>query len=190
MEERSGAHFVPSVPTERAWTSHDLRRFFNLVHHLKQRFAIVMIDLPPVLGLAETVRLVRAADTSVLVVRWGRTERQSVQLALDALRSANVSTIGVILNDVDLKSLRRRGYRDHNAVYSDKNLYRVAPPPQVAAASPASAPPAPSWMADAKSDAAFESSLPEAQRDEAVVAREQPHSTGSAITRWYDQYHG
>jgi polysaccharide biosynthesis transport protein len=190
VEERSGAHFVPSLPTERAWTTHDLRRFFNLVHHLKQRFAVVIIDLPPVMGLAETVRLVRAADSSVLIVRWGRTERQSVQCALEALRGASVSTIAVILNDVDLKALRRRGYRDRNAVYLDKNLYRVAPPPQVAAASPASAPPAPSWMADAKSDAAFESSLPEAQRDEAVVAREQPHSTGSAITRWYDQYHG
>jgi succinoglycan biosynthesis transport protein ExoP len=189
-EERSGAHFVPSVPTERAWTTHDLRRFFNLVHHLKQRFAVVMIDLPPVLGLAETVRLVRAADSSVLVVRWGRTERQSVQCALEALRSASVSTIAVILNDVDLKALRRRGYRDRNAVYLDKNLYRVAPPSEVAAASPASAPPTSSWMADAEPVAASESSPSETQRDEAAVAREQTHSTGSAITRWYDQYHG
>jgi Mrp family chromosome partitioning ATPase len=190
VEQRSGAHFVPSVPTELAWTSHDLRRFFNLVHHLKQRFAIVMIDLPPVLGLAETVRLVRAADSSVLVVRWGRTERQSVQLALDALRSASIPTIAVILNDINLKTLRRRGYRDHNAVYSDKNLYRVAPSPQVAAAPPASAPPASSSMADAKSDAASVSSPPEVRSGDAAVAREQKHSTGSAITRWYDQYHG
>jgi hypothetical protein len=150
-----------------------------------------MIDLPPVLGLAETVRLVRAADSSVLVVRWGRTERQSVQLALDALRSASIPTIAVILNDINLKTLRRRGYRDHNAVYSDKNLYRVAPSPQVAAAPPASAPPASSSsMAHAKSDAASESSPPAVRSGDAVVAREQTHSTGSAITRWYDQYHG
>lgn len=185
VEERSGAHFVASVPTERAWTSHDLRRFFNLVHHLKQRFAIVMIDLPPVLGLAETVRLVRAADSSILVVRWGRTERQSVQLALDALRSANVSTIAVILNDVDLKTLRRRGYRDHNAVYSDKNLYRVAPPYQVPAATPGSSP-----MTDAEPAAASGSSSPPTAQHRDVVPREQTDSTGSAITRWYDQYHG
>ena len=47
-----------------------------------------------------------------LVIRWGRTERQFVQFALDALRSASVSTISVILNDIDLKAQRRRGYRD------------------------------------------------------------------------------
>jgi hypothetical protein len=109
---------------------------------------------------------------------------------LEALRSASVSTIAVILNDVDLKALRRRGYRDRNAVYLDKNLYRVAPPSEVAAASPASAPPTSSWMADAEPVAASESSPSETQRDEAAVAREQTHSTGSAITRWYDQYHG
>ncbi len=127
VEERSGVHFVPSAPADVSWTSHDLQRFFKLVDYLKDRFAIVIIDLPPILGLAETIRLAMAADSIALVIRWGRTERQFVQFALDALRSASLSTIAVILNDIDLKTQRRRGYRDHTAVYTDKGLYRAAP---------------------------------------------------------------
>ena len=180
MENRSGIHFVPSAPIGTALTSQALGRFFNLVQHLKQRFAIVIVDLPPILGLAETIRLAMATDSLALVIRWGRTERQSVQFAFDTLRSASVSTIGVILNDVDLKTLRRRGYRDRTAVYTDKKLYRVEPGYQE------SATPLTLSAEAAKPHAASETSRPELQPDEATP-REQTHPAGSAIARWYDK---
>ena len=44
---------------------------------------------PEILGLAETIRLAMAADSIMLVIRWGRTERHVVQFALDALRPAS-----------------------------------------------------------------------------------------------------
>ncbi len=125
IEGSSGVHFVPGASSDIAWSTRDLRRFFEFIDYLKQRYALVIIDLPPVVGLAETIRLAPAADHIALVIRWGRTERQFVQFALDILRSASISMIAVILNDIDLKSQRRRGYRDHTQVYTDKGLYRV-----------------------------------------------------------------
>jgi len=95
IEERSGVRFVSSASSNFPWTSQDLQRFSSFVDYLKNRFTIVIIDLPPVLGLAETIRLAMAADKIALVIRWGRTERQFVQSALDALRSASVPTIAV-----------------------------------------------------------------------------------------------
>ena len=185
IEERSNVHLVPSVPGNVAWTSHDLRRFFNFVDYLKSRFALVIIDLPPVLGLAETIRLAMAADNIVLVIRWGRTERQLVQFALDALRSASASRIAVILNDIDLKSQRRRGYRDHSLVYTDKGLYRTVPGyRQPATQTPSSM----ASMAAAEPDAEPETDVPEPQADDR--SREGPRPTGSAIERWYEKYHG
>lgn len=127
LEERSGVHFVPSTPADISWTSNDLNRFSNFIAHLKNRFAIVIIDLPPVVGLADTIRLAMMTDSVALVIRWGRTERQFVQFALDTLRTASVSTIAVILNDIDLRALRRRGYRDHTVVYMDRGLYNTTP---------------------------------------------------------------
>ena len=184
IEERSGVHFVPSVPGDISWTTKDLQRFFNFVEYLRNRFAVVIIDLPPVLGLAETIRLAGAVDGVALVVRWGRTDRQHVQFALDALRTANISAIAVILNDIDLRAQRRRGYRDHSLVYTDKGLYRVAsgyrkPAPQDA--SPVTGP-NPATHFDAEEN--MEPQAPDAPS-------EQPHHTaGSAILGWYDKYRG
>jgi Mrp family chromosome partitioning ATPase len=136
--------------------------------------------LPPVVGLAETIRLAPAADHIALVIRWGRTERQFVQVALDVLRSASISMVAVILNDIDLKSQRRRGYRDHTLVYTDKALYRVEPNYREPA-TPASLP-----MAAAMQDAGSEANRPEPQRDDAH--RDRSRSAGSDIERLYDLY--
>jgi polysaccharide biosynthesis transport protein len=182
-EKRSGVHFVPSAPIGTALTSQALGRFFNLIQHLKQRFAIVIIDLPPILGLAETIRLAMAADSLALVIRWGRTERQSVQFALDTLRSASVSTIGVILNDIDLKALRRRGYRDHTAMYTDKKLYRIEPDYRE-----------PVTPATLSAQAAQTDAHPDNNPSEVQLGISEPSEgmrpAGSAIARWYDKYRG
>jgi polysaccharide biosynthesis transport protein len=182
IEERSGVHFVPSAPADFSWTSHDLQRFFNLIDYLKDRFAVVIIDLPPVLGLAETIRLAMAADSMALVIRWGRTERQFVQVALDALRSASVPTIAVILNDVDLKAQRRRGYRDSSVVYTDKRLYRA----ERGYREPARRASLP--MAAVKPDAHSDTNRSELQPDD--THRDRPRPAGSDIERLYDRYHG
>jgi len=180
IEQRSGVHFVPSAPTNFSWTSQDLQRFFHFVDYLKDQFAIVIIDLPPILGLAETIRLAMAADSVAMVIRWGRTERQFVQFALDALRGASVSTIAVILNDIDLKAQQRRGYRDHTVVYTDKGLYRAAPGYREPAAR-TSLP-----MAAAEPDAYPESRGPEQQpRD---PPRVRPRHARSDIEELYNRY--
>jgi Mrp family chromosome partitioning ATPase len=180
IEGRSGLHFVPGASSDIAWSTRDLRRFFEFIDYLKHRHALVIIDLPPVVGLAETIRLAPAADHIALIIRWGRTERQFVQFALDVLRTTSISMVAVILNDIDLKFQRRRGYRDHTQVYTDKGLYRLEPKyrePET----PASLP-----VAAARQDV-----RPEANRSEPNWHdrhRERPASTGSDIERLYDRY--
>jgi succinoglycan biosynthesis transport protein ExoP len=186
IEERSGVHFVASAPTNAPWTNQEFQRFFNLIDYLKNRFALVIVDLPPILGLAETIRLAMAVDSLAFVVRWGRTERHLVQSALESLRTANTSTVAVVLNDIDLKAQRRRGYRDHTLIYSDAELYRtptgyrepVTPAPSSTVSMAAAGP-------DAGSE---ETDRSEPQTDDAP--RIGPRTAGSAIERWYDQYRG
>jgi Mrp family chromosome partitioning ATPase len=181
IEERSGVHFVPSAPADVSWTNQDLQRFFDFVDYLKDRFATVIIDLPPILGLAETIRLAMAADSIALVIRWGRTERQFVQFALDALRRASVSTITVILNDIDLRAQLRRGYRDHTVVYTDKGLYRAAPGYREPAAAQSSL----AMMVAAEPDAHSETIRPQG----GDTPRDRPRSAGSDIEELYNRYH-
>jgi polysaccharide biosynthesis transport protein len=116
-EVNAGMFFIPSTPTKMIWTNRELRKFVELVFQLKKEFGLVVIDLPPVLGLAETVPLALAAENLAIVIRWGRTKRQLVQFALDALRDAGILPNAVILNDVDIKAQLRCGYRDRTVVY-------------------------------------------------------------------------
>ena len=181
IEERSGVHFVKCTPANVSWTKYDLHRFLNFVDYLKDRFALVIIDLPPILGLADTIRLATAADNVALVIRWGHTERRFVQFALDALRSASVSTIAVVLNDIDLKAQRRRGYSDHTAVYTDDGLYRVPAGYQDPAA------PASLSRGAPKPEVVSEISRSVPQRRDAHHDTQRP--AGSDIERLYDRYH-
>jgi succinoglycan biosynthesis transport protein ExoP len=184
VEGQSGVHFVASTPANVSWTKYELHRFFNLIDYLKGQFALVVIDFPPILGLADTLRLATAAESVALVIRWGRTERQFVQFALDALRSASVSTTAVILNDIDLKAQRRRGYRDHSVVYTDKGLYRAKPGYQRPAVTPTTSLPTAPAQSDPASDANEEAKT---LRREAYHDR--PRPAGSDIERLYNRYH-
>jgi polysaccharide biosynthesis transport protein len=118
-EQRSGMHFIASRPVENTWTSPDFRRFAELIDYLKERFVTVIIDLPPVLGLSETMRLATMTNGVVFIVRWDHSDRDFVRTAFNALSVVGVATTTVILNDVDLRTQRRRSYRDHTlASYS------------------------------------------------------------------------
>jgi len=180
IEASSGVHFVPSFPDDARWIRQDLHRFFNLVDYLKGKFALVIIDLPPIIGLAEPIRLAMAADSIALVIRWGRTERQFVQFALDILRRASAS-ITVILNDIDLKAQQRRGFRDHALVYAHGELYQGPDRSGEQRSAPRSSSPMPAADPDVH---------PETRRSEPpddMTPRDRPHSAGSDVERWFNR---
>jgi polysaccharide biosynthesis transport protein len=202
LETRSGMHFVPSMPSpDILWTNQEIHRFYHFINELKRRFSLVLVDLPPLVGVAETIRLATVVDSMVLIVRWARTERQFVQFALDTLRSANVPANAVILNDIDLKAQRRRGYRDHTMVYTDKRLYRAAseyPRPPTTSKTPSST----GSRATTRPDTPIPGDLTSALSGPPIPrpADPEPHPgdapdrlpspAGSTIERWYDKYHG
>jgi uncharacterized protein involved in exopolysaccharide biosynthesis/Mrp family chromosome partitioning ATPase len=184
IEEHSGLHFVPSSPADVLWTNEDLRRFTGLIDNLRAQFALVIIDMPPILGLAETTRLTVAADSMVLIIRWGRTERQLVQYALDRLRTAGAAASAVILNDVDLKAQQRRGDRDQTVVYRDTDLYRAKENREPTSRQP------PSALASAR-DPNPETAAPQPQRTKAEHDLANGSDTArSDIQRLYDRNFG
>ena len=127
-----------------------------------------------------------AVDSIVLVIRWGRTERQFVQFALDTLRNASISMNGVILNDIDLPAQRRRGYRDHTVVYMNKELYRAAPEyREPAPAMQASLPVV--VAAAAEPEVHSEPGVSESQGGK--QSRDPLPAAGSDIERLYNKYH-
>jgi capsular exopolysaccharide synthesis family protein len=87
-----------NVPDDPSTTLYD-PRLGDLLAALKQRFDFVVVDVPPVLALADVPTLCRDLDGAVMVVRSGATPRELVDAALEALYGVVVH--GLVLNDVD-----------------------------------------------------------------------------------------
>jgi capsular exopolysaccharide synthesis family protein len=74
-------------------------RLPEILAELKSRFDFVLIDVPPVLPLADVPTLCRDLDGAVMIVRAGVTPKELVGAAVDALYGIPVH--GLVLNDVD-----------------------------------------------------------------------------------------
>lgn len=79
---------------------------------LGERFAHVVFDAPPLIGVSDALILAPLLDGVVLVLRHGRASRDASERAIQLLASARARLLGVVLNDVDL-SQNGWGYYDY-----------------------------------------------------------------------------
>jgi capsular exopolysaccharide synthesis family protein len=72
-------------------------RFSALLAEVRAKFDEIVIDSPPVLGLADTPQLAAAADRTVMVVGSDRAHRRAIREALRRLAAARADMLGAIL---------------------------------------------------------------------------------------------
>jgi capsular exopolysaccharide synthesis family protein len=68
-----------------------------LLAEVTQAYDTVLIDAPPILGIADAPLLADKAQASLLVVEWGRNHHGGLRAAADRLRRAGGMVIGAIL---------------------------------------------------------------------------------------------
>ncbi len=73
------------------------RRTGDVVADLRARFDYVIIDAPPVLGLADAANLAAHADGVIMVCRWGSSKRPEIESAVSFLQSVSVPVVGTVL---------------------------------------------------------------------------------------------
>ena len=71
---------------------------------LSQRFDYIIVDSPPVLGVADALILGTLVKGVILVAHGGRTPRELVQRTLKHLLDLNATVLGAVLNNVDLRA--------------------------------------------------------------------------------------
>ena len=96
-------------------------------------FDIVIIDGPPVMGLADVPILSTVADGTVLVVESGKTRRAVVRDALKRLHFARARVLGIVLSKYQSKHAPSYGY-GYGYGYGNKGdfekyVYRQSPKP-------------------------------------------------------------
>jgi capsular exopolysaccharide synthesis family protein len=100
-------------------------RFAALLDEAVTAYDAVIIDGPPVLGLADAPRLSRAADATVFVVEANRTSKEHVKVALKRLCDAGADQIGVVISKYDSdKDVGATGYAyryDYGDEYGDEH---------------------------------------------------------------------
>jgi capsular exopolysaccharide synthesis family protein len=91
---------LPPNPTELLTSNKTL----ILLDELKKRFSRIIIDSPPVLYVADTLILSNIVDGVILVIYAGKTLLNSILRARQKLQEAKARIIGVILNNVNVKT--------------------------------------------------------------------------------------
>ena len=78
-------------------------RMPSLLALASQSFDIVLIDGPPIMGLADAPLLSSAIQATLLVVAANETRRSTVKIALKRLQFARANVVGALLNKFDAK---------------------------------------------------------------------------------------
>jgi capsular exopolysaccharide synthesis family protein len=111
-DEASGAWVLPVAS---ATLSHDLfngKNVDRLLQSLTPHYDHVLLELPPVLGLADARILAVKADRVLYLVRWNKTPSRTAQSGLDMLRDLGANVIGVALTQVNVRQQAHYGYCD------------------------------------------------------------------------------
>jgi capsular exopolysaccharide synthesis family protein len=82
----------------------------DLLTLLKSQFDYILLDTPPMLGIADARTLASKADGVVLLVKWSTTPVPVIDAALAGLEQDGAAVIGAVLTMVDPKSEAMGGH--------------------------------------------------------------------------------
>jgi capsular exopolysaccharide synthesis family protein len=78
------------------------KRMKELLAQAKDKFNIVLLDTPPVLAVIDPVIVSSLVDSTVFVVRAGKTTRRPLVRAIEEIRKSKADIIGVVFNEVKI----------------------------------------------------------------------------------------
>jgi capsular exopolysaccharide synthesis family protein len=80
------------------------RRMSELIQDVKQRFDLVLVDSPPILGVSDASVLASEVDLTMIVVQHRKLPRNMLLRVKQAVENVGGNVIGVVLNNVDVRS--------------------------------------------------------------------------------------
>lgn len=93
--------------------------FHKLIAMLREHFSLIVLDLAPILPVAETREILSLADHVVITALWRKTSDTAIRAALKLLPFHTIGDIGIALNRIDMKKQIKFGDGDA-AYYYDK----------------------------------------------------------------------
>jgi uncharacterized protein involved in exopolysaccharide biosynthesis/Mrp family chromosome partitioning ATPase len=101
----------------------DSPRLRELITLLRIHYDMVVLDVPPSLGITDALTIGLLADTALFIARWGTTRDSAAANGVAALENAGINIIGCALTQVDLQQHARYGYQDAGQYYRSYRKY-------------------------------------------------------------------
>ena len=140
-------YFLPSgiLPADAAGILNS-RRMSELIQDVKQRFDLILIDSTPILGVSDASVLASEVDLTMIVVQHRKLPRNLLLRVKQAVQNVGGQVIGVVLNNVDVRSDSQYQYytsyytyyapsADNDPVPSSSSAGRVAEEKKIGKAS-------------------------------------------------------
>ena len=85
-------------------------RLEEILTHVRDKFSYIIVDSPPVLGLADATILASSCDASLLIVEGASTRTPSVKATLDRLLVSGIKVLGIVITKYTQQS---KGYYNY-----------------------------------------------------------------------------
>ncbi|MDB6077870.1 MAG: capsular exopolysaccharide family [Akkermansiaceae bacterium] len=146
-------YFMPSgiLPADAAGILNS-RRMSELIQDVKQRFDLVLVDSPPILGVSDASVLASEVDLTMIVVQHRKLPRNMLLRVKQAVENVGGHVIGVVLNNVDVRSDSQYQYYTSYYTYYAPAESQVGPPTTSPAAGKATKPAPRGSKGDSKQD--------------------------------------
>lgn len=95
---------IPPSPTELLSSN----RMTQMIEELSAKFDLVLLDSPPVLGLADSPLMAALVDGVVIVIQSDRSRRGSLKASLRRLRNMRTTILGGVLTKFDPSDMGNR----------------------------------------------------------------------------------
>jgi capsular exopolysaccharide synthesis family protein len=98
-------YFMPSgvLPADAAGILNS-RRMSELIQDVKQRFDLILVDSPPILGVSDASVIASEVDLTIIVVQHRKLPRNMLLRVKQSVENVGGNVIGVVLNNVDVRS--------------------------------------------------------------------------------------
>jgi len=122
-------YFMPSgiLPEDAAGILNS-RRMSELIQDVKQRFDLVLVDSPPILGVSDASVLASEVDLTMIVVQHRKLPRNMLVRVKQAVENVGGTVIGVVLNNVDVRSDSQYQYYTSYYTYYAPAESQIGPP--------------------------------------------------------------
>jgi capsular exopolysaccharide synthesis family protein len=119
-------YFLPSglLPSDAVGILNS-QRMLDMIQDAKNRFDVVFFDSPPILGVSDASVLSSEVDLTIMVVQHRRFPKSMIQRVKMAIDNVGGKTLGVVLNNVDVR--HGQSYEYYTSYYNYYHKPVVSP---------------------------------------------------------------